>query len=367
MSYQAFGVSGLILLIMGCIAGGDREFDGDADQGGEPSTSIKFSDFDGTSIPRNRAGDAYPGVYEGEGSMGVASLFGGDVVAGKSLRVDVSRKGLYLQWNPYDAVGRGFARDYAIGSGKWRFNAYNRFRFWVKRPTSAAPLGEEGRANVEVGTYVKHVAGADPRSDETGGSHYYHMLNLPNNGRWTRVILNMHPDHRRGDSGNVDAGYLPHPTGEPSYNYFDALTRFYIDDTAAPAVGVYLIDEMEFYQEKARENDAQVYSLTGTYDPGNNEVIVTWKRPKDENDVAHEVRYAFDDVHTIGWAAATRVRGGVVKPPGWQGYNGMVFKSTLLPLAGRSTVFIGIKPSNSKLFSQIAIPLDRAAPPPRNL
>ena len=57
-----------------------------------------------------------------------------------------------------------------------------------------------------------------------------------------------------------------------------------------------------------------MYSLTGTYDPTTNEVVVTWNRPPDENDVNHEVRYAFSDIHEVGWEAATPPE-GIIRPP----------------------------------------------------
>jgi hypothetical protein len=84
---------------------------------------------------------------------------------------------------------------------------------------------------------------------------------------------------------------------------------------------------------------------------------VTWNRAKDENDIKHEVRYAFSDIHQIDWNAAKPALRGIITPPGWQGYNGMVYDTTALPLAGRSVVYIAIKPKNSRLFSPIAIPL----------
>lgn len=101
-----------------------------------------------------------------------------------------------------------------------------------------------------------------------------------------------------------------------------------------------------------------MYSLTGTYDPTTNEVVVTWNRPPNENDVNHEVRYAFSDIHEVGWEAATPAPEGIISPPGWQGYNGMFYHTTTLPLAGQPVVYIAIKPENSDLFSQIAVRLD---------
>lgn len=302
---------------------------------------------------------------QGGGTANV-SLNSSDSITGKCIQFDVTSGGLYAQFNPYNYalaagfphVWRAFARDYSSNPVGWQFNTYNRMSFWIKQPTSAKPLYTDGEQNSNVGTYVKKVTNADTTSDEAGGDHYYHMLNLPNNGQWTHVILNMHPDHRRTDGGDVDPGYLPYPTTDThgTYNYFDALTRFYIQDE--DATGTFLIDDIQFYQETAPENDAQVSSLTGTYDPGNNELIATWNRLKDENDTNHEVRYSFSDIHQIGWNAATPAPGGIITPPGWQGYNGMVYDTTALSLAGHSVVYIAIKPQNSDTFSQIAVRLD---------
>ncbi len=218
----------LVVVAVSCAGKADRPAAAN-DQSEDHMTLI---DFNERAIPKNSAGETYPSVYGGEGSVGTVGLNSRDAITGNSLQAIITSKGLYLQFNPYDNEKRGFARDHVSRPSIWRFNTYNRMSFWIKRPTSASPLDTGGRANVEFGTFVKRVANPDTRSDETGGNHYYHKLNLPNNGRWTQVILNMHPDHRRGESGGVDAGYLPHPTDEPRFNYFDALTRFYIDDTS---------------------------------------------------------------------------------------------------------------------------------------
>jgi hypothetical protein len=234
-------------------------------------------------------------------------------------------------------------------------------RFWIKVPTSGAPLQRDGRPNFHVGTYVKRVTDADGNSDETGGDHYYHHLNLAPTGTWTQVILNMHPDHRRNDDGSNEQGIRAHPTGESQYNYFDTLTRFYVTSiTGVPATlpASFLLDEFEFYQEPHPENDQQIYSLTGTYVAATNRIIVSWNRNKNDNTINHEIRYAFSSIHEIGWNAATPAPNGLARPLGDGGYNNMIYESTGLPLAGRSLVYIAIKPQNSSVFSQIAIPLN---------
>jgi hypothetical protein len=106
-------------------------------------------------------------------------------------------------------------------------------------------------------------------------------------------------------------------------------------------------------------------ALTATYVPGDNRLIVTWRRNKLENKIKHEFRYAFTDIHRTGWDAAKSAPQGLLTPPGDGGYNGMVYDSTALPLRGQKLVYVAIKPENATVFSQIAIPLtlDKAVDP----
>lgn len=322
---------------------------------------MKWVDFNGAELPRNKAGDAYPSQYEGEGSRARVSLDDKDAIAGRSVRFEVTQKSLYAHFNPYDADGaRGFARQYVAHPDQWQFNTFNRLSFWVKCPRNAPPLMENGQENVQVGTYVKRIASADRRSDESGGDHGYHLFNLAPTGTWTRLVMNMHPSHFRGQPGGKERGDQPHPTKEPEYNYFDTLTRLYIDVTRGKPTSypvVYHLDEFEFYREPHEENDQQVYSIAATYVQGTNELILTWSRRKDEDRTEHEVRYAFQDLHQIGWDRATPAPNGLVRSLGDGGYNGMLYRNTSLLLKGKREVYLGIKPKNARLFSQIALPL----------
>src|SRR5262249_44100060 len=134
----------------------------------------------------------------------------------------------------------------------------------------------------------------------------------------------------------------------------------YLESGANPAAypANYLVDNFQFYKSAYAENDYQVYSLAATYVAASNRLIVTWERDKPEDTVAQEVRYSFQDIHQIGWAAATPAPGGLVAPPGPGGYNNMVYNTTALPLAGHQYVYIAIKPQNSNLFSEIKVPLN---------
>jgi hypothetical protein len=321
---------------------------------------IVLQSFNGSKIPRNKGGDTYPSQYGGVGK-GTVSLNKKDSVKGNSLQIHLTSGRFYPQFNPYGPVLRGFAREYVSRRKPWKFNHYNRLRFWIKVPSTATPHLLTGQGNIEFGTYVKRVGSPDNYSDETGGGHFYHILNVPAVGQWTQVVLNMHPSHQRGSPGGMEHGNMPHPTKEDKYNYFDALTRFYMEALGAPSSypAKYLVDEFEFYRESYPENDNQIYSITGTYVPTKKRLIITWCRNKDENKIKHEVRYAFANIHALGWKKAKAAPDGIITPPGDQGYNGMVYDKAQFPVSGKSLVYVAIKPQNSEDFSQIAIPLTK--------
>ena len=350
--------------------------------------SISWQGFDGSSVPVNGDGDQYPNNYPGIGTATV-SLDPVDAVSGKSVRLDVTSA--HSMGNLTRTTTRArrasprvraHSREYIEPGQMWPFNTINRLRFWIQRPTTAYGVDPGGNFyNFQVGTYVKEVthSAADAydwsHSDEFGGNHYYHLIGLPNfgPGTWTQVILNMHPDHRRGDDGGLEHGVVQYPTAtdgenggdDPpnTYNYFDTLTRLYLDEESAPATGTYRLDEFEFYRETAVENDYQVYSITSTYVPQTNRLVITWKRPKPEDTILHEVRYSFTDIHASGWPAATPAPNGVITPPHDGAYNGMFYDTTALPLSGHSLVYIAVKPQNSDLFTQVAVPLTGILPP----
>ena len=86
-------------------------------------------------------------------------------------------------------------------------------------------------------------------------------------------------------------------------------------------------------------------------------MILTWSRRKDEPQREHEVRYAFQNIHQLGWDQAMVAPGGLVRPPGDGGYNGMLYRNGDLPLDGKRMLYLGIKPVGAELFCQMALPL----------
>lgn len=277
-----------------------------------------------------------------------------------SLKTSVTEGNLYLQFYPWDGSNWRNMSHYV--NGTWKRNTYNRMRLWVRVPAQVT-VEQGGQSTMYIGTYVRQST--EQHDVEAGGGHFYHAYNIGYaGGHWEQMILDPHPDTSRGDSGGLEQGVKLYPTNEPEYNYLDGMTRFYLDFvgklTSAPAD--FYLDGVELYQETRDENLEQIYSLHGVYIPETNTVRVGWKRNKDENELRHEVRYSFTDIFSTGWDAATAAPNAWVTPPGWQGYNGMMWSSDALNVSGHSVVYIGIKPEGSNRFRQIAVPIPPAAP-----
>lgn len=242
------------------------------------------------------------------------------------------------------------------GTPAWVFNKNNRLKFWVKVPPGLN-LSYPNH-NVEFGTYIRDLNTSWGLA-ESNNQHYYHYLDLRSHGQWEQVIIDTHPDHQRGNSGNTEVADNPQ-AAVAGYNYFDMLTRFYFHVPYAAVPGNYMIDGVEFYQETNPENTAQVRSIHAAYIPSTGAVEVGWTRPKNQDGVAHEVRYSFSSIHSIGWANATVPSNSVVADQGSGGYNGMRWVSSGINFTGKGVVYIAIKPQNSTQFRQIAVPLSAA-------
>jgi hypothetical protein len=295
------------------------------------------------------------------------------------------------QFNPYNYSGnpnfpspRGWAGNYAMdpwswpnapnGSitfSPWQSNTYDRMSFWIKSTNHTGGYSTDGTNNIELGTYAKSITNPDLTQDEDGSNpqglnnHFYHALNMPASGPyWTHVILPPHPNHARSETANEDPGVQLHPTGEAQYNYFDTLTRFYWDDPYGSWLGqnptypaTTFIDDIIFYKEPYQENDREIYGITATYVPANR-VILTWCTLQLPTLVNFDIRYAFQDIHQIGWGAATPAPNGTgIVPAGSGGYNNVQYDTSAIPLSGQTVVYFAIKPQDSNVFTEVVVPI----------
>jgi hypothetical protein len=272
------------------------------------------------------------------------------------------------------------AKDYLTG-GAWRNDTYNRLRFWVKVPPGYEKFykaRKSGNTTMDFGTYAasSHINPVGPPGAEggVGGNHFYHSFRITPTDQWQQVIVDMHPSHVRGGAGSMEWGYMPYPTGEAGNNYFDLLTRFYIDfEGGDPQTGkrmqfdqypvTFYFDDFEFDSDTNPENDEQVFSVVTTYIPESKEVRVTWCHPKDDDRTKHELRYSFQDIYTLPgdtpldkWNHATPAPKGTVAPSG-SAYNAMEYRTSGIPVAGNPVLYMAIKPQGAATFRQVAIPL----------
>ena len=264
-------------------------------------------------------------------------------------------------WNLVSKLANNPSMNPAGGTPAWELNKVNRLRFWIKFDNpSFAPSSNPNSHNLEFGTFIRCPTCTGQESDN---NHWYHFLNLGyTGGVWQQVIIDTHPDHIRSANGNQEWPDQIHLYG-PGYTYFDLMTRFYIDvPYGALPVGTHVyLDGFEFYQETNNENVDQIRSLTAAYVPATNEIRVSWRGRKDQDTIQHEVRYSFSDIFASGWAGATPAPNGMVGPACCGGDNGMVYQTNAINLSAGSVIYLAIKPQNSDLFRQIAIPVSSSA------
>ena len=335
--------------------------------------------------------------YSAFGEVGTAGLDTSQKYRGsKSYKVVITPSGgrgdVYEQFRPLvnNGSGIGNVRNFVQPTSAWTNNKFNRMRIWVKAPSAyPAPFSgfDGGNMTINVGTYVRNSSNDGSSNQEDGGGHFYHFYWIPFTNQWHQIVVDYHPTATRNGTslpgggvsdGNTDlwptgSTWTQYPSFESGYNYFDAMTRFYIaGDTGCGcrfSAGQYpltfYIDAIELYQDPSAANVRQVYALNGVYRASDNYLYVGWNRHKADDTVKFDVRYAFSDIFQLGWSAATPAPGGSgLNPPGSGGYNLMRYESTGISMGSNSTIYVAIKPQNSSSFSQIAVPLTQGSGPP---
>ena len=343
-----------------------------------PITSILFDDFE-TSITVIDApnllwqqypnGDLSDPSHEDNGTL---SFNTNDKVSGtRSLQLDMDESpngdpgAPYLQYHTHNPTTWQYIQDVVESErgDTWLNKTYNRLKFFIKAPASlVTPL--DGTTNSAVGTYYSSVAAGGPTSSnaEVGGNHLYHYFNLKG-GVWNQCFMDTHPTHIRGASGNVDQEdqLYPSPADADNYNYFDMLTRTYWDVVSShvgTTTSTWLFDNYEFYKEVPIENEDQVYSVSGSYDSTLNDITLGWNRHKDDGAINHEVRYAFSNIHILGFDNASVPSSNVVSALGAGGYNQMAYSTTTIDVTGQQFIYMAIRPIGAILFKQVKLRLD---------
>jgi len=192
----------------------------------------------------------------------------------------------------------------------------NRWSFYLKTK-GTAPITDDGgnesipSSTYHIGTYVcwndgrpvTHQGDGCPY-EGPGNQHYYHYLSI-NSGAWIKVLLDRHPQHRRGSYViGDDPTFL-----ESGYHYLEHLNQFYME-IRIPQAGptAFWVDEMKFYSTTdtavPNQNDESITSLWVGYWPQQDHWEMGW----------HDMSWATRDNDTqstfdIRWSTAPITNG----------------------------------------------------------
>lgn len=250
------------------------------------------------------------------------------------------------------------------GTPAWPLNSINRLKFWIYLPAGISFNSVKGNHNFEFGTFIRDIS-APLVDGESNNQHYYHFFDFESSGTWEQVIVDNHPSYQRQatNSGGVKEYGLEPQAANPGYNYFDLMTRFYLDFPYNAKVGDYYVDDFEYYTEKYPEDVLRIRSLHAYYQPGTNKISVGWSRQSQDVSLVYEVRYAFSDIHASGWDAATAAPSGSVTGGPDGDYSTVKYSTTAINVSGKPMVYIAIKATGQTTFRQIAIPTTGKALP----
>jgi hypothetical protein len=200
----------------------------------------------------------------------------------------------------------------------------DRMSFYLKLE-GTTPIVNPGRMdviidNVHVGTYLcwnddrdVHGQGDGCPYEGPGNQHYYHYLAL-NPDAWIHVLLDQHPQHRRGQKAS--------PINNPSYveagkNYFAQLHRFYIETrNKSPQKTSYLIDELNFYSTnntpEPSQNEVSINSLWVGYWPNLGYWEIGFQDSSyagysDNTNGTYEIRWSTDPITNSNFSEANTI------------------------------------------------------------
>ncbi len=268
----------------------------------------------------------------------------------------------YIQFYTHDESRWQYVREVIdeLYGEPWKFNFYNRMAFYVKSPDLDTPT--PGTANFDVGTYYSSIVNGPPTSSNAevgGGNHGYHRYLVTGNCV-TKFILDFNPTHMRGANGSIEQPYMEYPIEADAglYNYFDMLTRLYFDVSGGSFDGMtWNFDNIYFYRENREEEKHNVYSLCASRLPGTNTVNFSFNTDKQRAEGSmYEVRYAFTDIHELGFDNATLWE--TTGEQGLGGYNMIGLQKTDFDLTQGDTIYIAVRMVGDTLFRQIDLELD---------
>jgi hypothetical protein len=245
----------------------------------------------------------------------------------------------------------GYARSW-IRSGSWDLN-YNRLRFRM-RCNRTVPGNTDGSEVLHVGTYVK------PSTDnpDNQGDHYYHFFN-PSfyANKWVWLEVNRHPQHSLVGGFDGNNNLKDNPSSSRGINYFDGLTRFYIDTTSHWPLNGATCDFDDFtFAKDTGEPDWYISSLTYQYT--GSQYKVTWNTPR-RLAISYEIRYSTTSMKVSGFTSGTAA--GTANST-QSDYGGATWTSAAMPEA--PVMYVAIRPQGQTDFTEVEIRSSGSTAPP---
>jgi hypothetical protein len=322
--------------------------------GGGGGSGTDFIDRFETSA-RTIGGHPLWDVYTGEGAGGSTSYSATAARFGsKGLLYTMTSGFPYMHFYANDGSNWSFAHE-MLSDGSWTQSAFNRLSFWVKHPSNMAEAPDNDK-QVEFGTYVRKKLG-DTTTQNDGGTHYYHYLNL-RPGVWTKVIIDNHPQHFVGGPTS-DPGVVTSPTTDGSgWNYFDALTRFYWNPYATAPSGYpadMYFDDFQFYNETLSEDVANIATVEASYKSSDTTLRVGFCRNSADDAASYTAKWSLSDItDNTQFGAATTL--GTSGADGLGDYVNKHISGTA-DLSGQSVVYVAVQKSGRSDFRRIALEL----------
>jgi hypothetical protein len=159
------------------------------------------------------------------------------------------------------------------------------------------------------GTYLCYDG--DCPKEGPGNQHYYHYLTVHENA-WIHVLLDRHPQHKRGKSGYYDPGN--NPTSNDGKNYFEVMNKFYFEIRyAQPNPTAYWIDDLTFYTTDQNENDESVSSVWVGYWPNRDKWEIGFNDCSfniygNDSIGTYEIRWSTNPITNNNFSLATKIK-----------------------------------------------------------
>lgn len=173
----------------------------------------------------------------------------------------------------------------------------NRMILYVTIPYA----GDGNEHTFHIGTYSKNPATANTTSNV--GNHWYHYYELRGSTKnyWTKMYMDKHPQHEVSEKTPPKNN----PSAEDGFDYFDGLTRLYLQMKYSPFKsnwpGPYTmhVDEIEFYKEDRPENTHSINSVAITYH-GYGQFDLDWSSFSlyDRHNETFEIKYSGSPINT---------------------------------------------------------------------